>query len=97
MYFDTLLRIIKNTPKKIKEGRKTPAEERETYITPAETALIQTTCTSTEMLEERHIADINQTRTEEREEADEDAKSRAKNYAMHKRPDPYKSRPGESD
>ena len=32
-----------------------------------------------------------------KEEADEDAKSRAKNYAMHKRPDPYKSRPGESD
>jgi len=32
-----------------------------------------------------------------KEEADEDANSRAKNYAMHKRPDPYKSRPGESD
>ncbi len=30
-------------------------------------------------------------------EADKDAKSRVKNYAMHKRPDPYKSRHGESD
>jgi len=34
---------------------------------------------------------------EKKAEADKDAKSRAKNYAMHKRPDPYKSRPGESD
>ena len=34
---------------------------------------------------------------EKKAEADNDAKSRAKNYAMHKRPDPYKSRPGESD
>ena len=34
---------------------------------------------------------------EKKAEADRDAKSRAKNYAMHKRPDPYKSRPGESD
>ena len=34
---------------------------------------------------------------EKKAEADKDAKSRAKNYAMHKRPDPYRSRPGESD
>ena len=34
---------------------------------------------------------------EKKAEADNDAKSRAKNYAMHKRPDPYRSRPGESD
>jgi len=34
---------------------------------------------------------------EKKAEADKNAKSRAKNYAMHKRPDPYKSRPGESD
>jgi hypothetical protein len=34
---------------------------------------------------------------EKKAEADKDVKSRAKNYAMHKRPDPYKSRPGESD
>ena len=34
---------------------------------------------------------------EKKAEADKDAKSRAKNYAMHKRPDPYKSRSGESD
>lgn len=34
---------------------------------------------------------------EKKAEADKDAKSRAKNYAMHKRPNPYKSRPGESD
>ena len=34
---------------------------------------------------------------EKNAEADKNAKSRAKNYAMHKRPDPYKSRPGESD
>jgi hypothetical protein len=34
---------------------------------------------------------------EKKAEADKDAKSRAKKYAMHKRPDPYKSRPGESD
>lgn len=34
---------------------------------------------------------------EKKAESDKDAKNRAKNYAMHKRPDPYKSRPGESD
>ena len=34
---------------------------------------------------------------EKKAEADKDAKSRAERSAMHKRPDPYKSRPGESD
>ena len=34
---------------------------------------------------------------EKKAEADRDAMNRAKNYAMRKKPDPYKSRPGESD
>ena len=38
-------------------------------------------------------------RSPEEKEAEKrkNAEDRAKNYAMHKRPDPYKSRPGESD
>jgi len=38
-------------------------------------------------------------RSPEEKEAEKrkNAKDRAKNYAMHKKPDPYKSRPGESD
>ncbi len=38
-------------------------------------------------------------RSDEEKAADEarDAKARAKNYAMHKQPDPYKARAGESD
>ena len=34
---------------------------------------------------------------EKKAKSDKDAKDRAKNYAMHKKPDPYRSRPGESD